>query len=143
MRALFDVNAAVHLIYGSYEHHLEMRRLAAFLLGSDDGSILFNASSLNELYYILRHNPKVELRLDHHSSIKTLRSLVSRCELIETTADVVQTALRSDEPDYEDAVVRAAAETAAADAIITYDRKAFRLSPIPSLTAGEAMARFR
>lgn len=53
---------------------------------------------------------------------------------------VIFNALDSDEPDYEDGLIRAAAEALQVDALITYDKKAFKYSSIPSMTAEEAAA---
>ena len=57
--------------------------------------------------------------------------------LAPTDARVVRAALVSDEPDYEDAIVRACAELNQVDALVSYDKKAFRGSPVPKITAHE------
>ena len=49
-------------------------------------------------------------------------------------------ALASDEPDFEDGMVRACAEHEGATVIITRDKKAFTASAIPALPAAEFLA---
>ena len=58
------------------------------------------------------------------------------------TGPLVFEALDSNEPDYEDGLIRGTAEALQVDAIISYDKKAFRSSFVPKLTAGEALSLF-
>lgn len=137
MRVFLDVSALAHLIYEGYEHHAAVSKLIAKVFGNATGCLLVNASSLNELYYLLRHNSRKEMRVGHSAAISIITSLLSHFDLVGTTEQVVQAALTSDEPDYEDAVVRAAAELSCSDVVITYDKKAFKNSSVPSMTAEE------
>lgn len=137
MRVFLDVNALAHLIYEGYEHHAAVSALVTKVLGNPTGCLLVNASSLNELYYLLRHNSQREIRVSHPAAIAIIAGLLARFDIVGTTEQVVRAALISDEPDYEDAVVRAAAEASCSDVIITYDKKAFSRSSVPSMAAEE------
>ena len=52
---------------------------------------------------------------------------------VDLKASYAKTALESDEPDFEDGLVRAAAETEGAFAIITRDVRAFGGSAVPAM----------
>lgn len=138
MRVLLDVNAVVALVYASYDAHDDVRELVRRLVASGSRP-LFNVSSMNELYYVMRHHARPELRLSHKEAIARLDVVTRLVELVDTTADMCRAAIESDEPDYEDAVVRAAAERRRCEAIVTYDRAAFRGSKVRRLTASEAL----
>lgn len=58
--------------------------------------------------------------------------------LVDLTGRTVIQAVGSDEPDYEDALVRIAAESLQVDAIISYDKKALWASRVPKLDVDEA-----
>ena len=57
-------------------------------------------------------------------------------------ASYAKAALDSDEPDFEDGLVRAAAETEAAFAIITRDAQAFKTSSVPAMSAARYLELF-
>lgn len=101
-----------------------------------DRALYVLSSSLNEVYYALH---------SHYMSEKDARAAIATAadvfELVSLTNQIVRAALGSDEPDYEDGLVRAAAEALAVDAIVTYDRRAFRNSPVPAIPASEALQR--
>ena len=61
-------------------------------------------------------------------------------EVVELTLCVVDDALCSNEPDYEDALVRAAAENVRCDYIVSRDEKAFRASCCKRVDARQALA---
>jgi predicted nucleic acid-binding protein len=52
-------------------------------------------------------------------------------------AEVCHMALRSDEPDFEDGIIRACAELNGADFIVTHDREAFAHSTVRSVSDAE------
>ncbi len=62
-------------------------------------------------------------------------------DLVDLTGLLVYSALDSNEADYEDGLIRAAAEALQVDAIVSYDKKAFKGSCIPRKTAAEVRAR--
>ena len=76
---------------------------------------------------------------DEATARRSIALIAEVFDLVDLSGLLVWDAIDSDEPDYEDGLIRAAAEALHVDAIITYDRKAFRNSPIPKLTAQEAI----
>ncbi len=59
-----------------------------------------------------------------------------------TRYDYPIAALDSNEPDYEDGLIRSTAEALQVDAIISYDKKAFHKSFTPKYTASGAQGHF-
>lgn len=129
----FDANALVYWVYPGSPFHEEMSTLLRRIV-SDKGRIYALSSSLNEIYYALHAHfmPESDARA-------SLCDIADVFDLVDLTGVFVLQALESNEPDYEDGTVRVAAEALQVDAIITYDKKAFRSSFIPKMTAREAL----
>ena len=81
-----------------------------------------------------------------HTSIEeareSLRDIVDTFDLIDLTGLFVHESIDSDEPDYEDGLIRVAAEELQVEAIISYDKAAFKNSFVPKMTAQEALVAF-
>lgn len=100
------------------------------------GAVYALTSSLNEIYYALyRHYMSEE---DARASIREIAEVF---DLVDLTGLLVYSALDSNEADYEDGLIRAAAEALQVDAVVSYDKKAFKGSYIPRKTAAEVLAR--
>ena len=130
---LFDTNALVYWVYKDAPEHESITHLLreAFL---QNASVYALTSSLNDVYYSLRR---------HYTSEKiaraSVRDIAEVFDLVDLTGPFVFESLDSSEPDYEDGLIRAAAEALQVDAIISYDMKAFEKSFIPKMTAQEAL----
>lgn len=92
--------------------------------------------SLKDVYYIL----------SKYSNEAEARGFIKNALVLFDTVTVDQElciqAANSDEPDFEDGIVRACAETAGVDFIISRDAAAFRKSPIKRLSAEEYLRLF-
>lgn len=130
---LFDSNALIYWVYPDSPHHDEVSDLLHRAL-TEGVSVYALSSSLNEIYYALHRHYMTEA--DARDSIREIAEVF---DLVDLTGLLVFDALDSDEPDYEDGLVRAAAEALQVDAIVSYDKKAFRGSVIPALTAQAAL----
>ena len=133
---LLDTNALIYSVCVESEHYEDVHRLLRTAITSDN-SIYILASSLNEVYYVLQRHYMTEA--DARSAIRNVANTFS---LIDLTGIFVFESIDSDEPDYEDGLIRAAAEALQVDAIISYDKAAFKQSPIPKMTAPEALSAF-
>lgn len=89
------------------------------------------ASSLKDFYYIARRDMDEELRR------RWLELFNKACYVPVMDQAVVALALESDEPDFEDGLLRAVAELERADYIISRDVDAFLNSEIPKITSTE------
>ena len=134
---LLDSNALVYWLYPGSPFNGDVSSfLREALVRDHDVYVL--SSCLNEVYYALHSHYMGERAA--RSSIAIVADVLT---LVDLTREVVDAALASDEPDYEDGLVRAVAEAFEVDAIITYDRKAFRGSSVAKRTAAEALADLR
>lgn len=133
---LFDANALIYSACTSSPFHDEVRQLQCAIAKSR-GRAHALASSLNEVYYVLHRHYTNEA--DARSAI---RDIAETFDLVDLTGLLVFEAIDSDEPDYEDGLIRVAAEELQLDAIISYDKAAFRSSFIPKMTASEACKEF-
>lgn len=100
---------------------------------SERGDVLctVSATSLNDVYYVSRRFMTEEQRRGW------LAFFLDAFDVAAPTADVCRRALASDEPDFEDGIIRALAEAWGASYIISRDERAFTSSPIPRVSAGE------
>lgn len=89
------------------------------------------ATSLKDFYYVLT---KASTEQDAR---KYLAALLDFFEIVPIDMSLCKIALASNEPDFEDGLVRAAAESASVDFIISRDVSAFERSHIKRLTAQE------
>lgn len=129
---LFDANALVYWVYPGSPYHDDVSELLHQQL-AEKGSVYALSSSLNEIYYALHTH-----YMSEEDARACIRDIAEVFDLVELTGPLVFEALDSDEPDYEDGLIRAAAEALQVDAIISYDKKAFVGSFVPKLTAREA-----
>ena len=94
------------------------------------------APSLKDFYYLLRGDYSEQERRDW------LRVFVRAFDVEPLDVEICATALDSDEPDYEDGCIRAIAERAQVDFIITRDKRAFARSWVKSYSAREFLELF-
>ena len=131
---LFDSNALVYWVYPDSPFNGEV---SDFLLEALSGknSVYALTSSLNEIYYALHRH-----YMSEPCARESIRDIAHVFDLVDLTGALVFDSLDSDEPDYEDGLIRAAAESLQVDALVTYDKKAFRHSAVPTVTAAQALA---
>lgn len=129
-KVVVDTNVVLDYLSASRPCHFEAVDLFCEALETGDFEAYILAGSLKDIYCIMcrayRNPALVKQRLD------AFRKFVRVYDL---TGEVLDAAFASDEPDLEDAIVRASAEIMGARAIITRDVKAFRGSTIPSMDA--------
>lgn len=133
---LFDTNALIYWIHPDSSFHEEALCLVeeAYINRS---TICALSSSLNDVYYILCRHYMTE-----EEARESLRDIVDTFDLIDLTGLFVHESIDSDEPDYEDGLIRVAAEELQVEAIISYDKAAFKNSFVPKMTAQEALVAF-
>lgn len=130
---LFDTNALIYWVHKEAPYHSDVTRLMETLL-EKDCSLLALASSLSDIYYALCRNYTTE-----EIARNSILIIAKNFDLIDLAGSFVFEAIESDEPDYEDGLIRAAAKALEVDAIISYNKRAFEHSYIPRLTAQEAL----
>ena len=127
---LFDTNVLLDaIVEGRPESHEAWDVLCRCNGGGDLGMV--TSGSLKDAYYVLcRYGKEAEAR----QAVKTLMELlviapmgVEECEL----------SIHSNEPDFEDGLVRACAELNNVDFILTRDATAYRASKVRAMTCSE------
>lgn len=130
---LFDTNALVYWVHAGSAFHEDVSALVRKMI-REDSAVYALTSSLNDVHYIMRRQYANE-----EEAREAVRDIAETFDLVDLAGPFVFAALDSDEPNYEDGVIRTAAEALQVSAIISYDRKAFRDSLIPRKTAGEML----
>lgn len=130
---LFDANALVYWVNPTSPYNGEVSQMLQHALEANY-TVYALGSSLSDVYYALHSH-----YTDEPTARRSIELIAEIFDLVDLTGLFVWKSIRSNEPDYEDGLIRAAAEALEVDAIISYDKKAFRNSPIPKLIAQEAM----
>lgn len=134
LRIFFDTNALIDYIVASRPQHEPVKKLVMTVAKNGDMPIIL-ASSLKDVYCICcRHYG------DEATARMAIRNLRAAFEVLNLSTELVDTALDSDEPDFEDGLIRAGAESSGCSYIISRDVKAFRSSSCRRLSPIEALA---
>lgn len=106
---------------------------AALRFAAENGYDCFVwAAAATDIFYILRRSLQSAEQAKAHMS--SLSQLVNYADVLSSD---VHTALMSEMPDFEDAVVDAVAERIKADHILTRNTKDFAGSKVPAVTPAE------
>ena len=105
-----------------------------FAYGASTGYV--SALSLKDVYYVLSKYA------DEPSARAFIQATMYLFEVLPVNAVTCRTATHSDEPDFEDGLIRACAEHAGVDYIISRDEKAFAKSPIKRLSPQQYLDEF-
>lgn len=145
VRYLLDTNIWLYYFLGenAYKHEI----MDLITSGQDDGvDILFTPTTAKDLFYVL---PRALRRAGAIGPDETMSSIAWGCleRMFELATPAPQSAaechiartLRSTIPDFEDAMIIAAAETAGADYIVTLDKELLR--DMPEVCVDPARAR--
>jgi predicted nucleic acid-binding protein len=112
---------------------------------ADDAALLFEQAEHGNISVVLCGTTITTI---HHIAAKTIGArkakraigrLLSLCEIAPVGRSVLEDALAAEFPDFEDAVLAAAARSAGADAIVSRNAKDFRKAGIPIYDAAQAV----
>ena len=133
--ALIDTNIILDAAMPERAHHLH-----AFMLLDEIAygnlKAYIAASSLKDVYYILTKYSA------ESSAREYIRSMLDVFSVLPADAQTCAVAAFSNEPDFEDGLIRACAEQANIDFIISRDDEAFRKSKVRKLSAQEYIELF-
>lgn len=97
--------------------------------------LFISAVSYNNIYYILKQ------RLSHQQTIRVLNSLHEWTHTIDVTGKIIDSALKSDFSDFEDAIQHSCAKSIPQiGMIVTRDTKDFRKSDVAVANPAEAIS---
>ncbi|MDF7665364.1 PIN domain-containing protein [Bifidobacterium sp. ESL0745] len=98
---------------------------------SHEPNVAVCAGSLKDAYYISRRDlPETKRR-------NWMRRFIDAFEILPIDNAICKTAVDSDEPDFEDGIIRACAERWQADCLVSRDVKAFLNSSVPKISSDE------
>lgn len=129
-RILLDINILLDSVIPNRPQHDEALALLRWCNGSGDYGFAA-ATSFNDAYYILCR------AYSEATAREALENLLGLVAVAPVSAEECDRSLRSNEPDFENGLVRACAELNGADFIITRDEDAFVGSKVKSVTAKE------
>lgn len=129
-RILLDTNILLDSIIPNRPQHDEALALLKWCNGSGDHGFAA-ATSFNDAYYILCRAYSEAIARE------ALENLLGLVAVAPVSAEECDRSLRSNEPDFEDGLIRACAELNGADFIVTRDRDAFAGGKVRSVTAKE------
>jgi len=129
-RILLDTNILLDSVIPNRPQHDEALALLRWCNGSGDYGFAA-ATSFNDAYYILCR------AYSEATAREALENLLGLVAVAPVSAEECDRSLRSNEPDFENGLVRACAELNGADFIITRDEDAFVGSKVKSVTAKE------
>lgn len=129
-RILLDTNILLDSVIPNRPQHDEALALLKWCNGSGDYGFAA-ATSFNDAYYVLCR------AYDEVIAREALENLLGLVAVAPVSAEECDRSLRSNEPDFEDGLIRACAELNGADFIVTRDRDAFAGGKVRSATAKE------
>ncbi|MBR2836073.1 MAG: PIN domain-containing protein [Coriobacteriales bacterium] len=127
-RLLFDTNAMLDVVMPGRPLHQETLEVLKLCNGAGDLGMTASLS-LKDVYYVL------ERAYDKETAQKAIDYLMDLLVICPVSAEECHMSLQSNEPDFEDGLIRAVAELEGADFIITRDKKAFAKSKVKSVDA--------
>lgn len=135
-KVLVDTNVLLDFLSLDRSAHEQTAAALRACMESSDARVYVCAGSLKDAYYIYGRHYGSEK--DARRKIQLVRNAF---ELLDLTSVLVDQALASDEPDFEDGLIRAAAESVRADGIFSRDEGAFLGGSIRRMTAAEVIER--
>ena len=126
MKALLDTN----ILIDAYVATRPLHKYANILLEErtfGEVNIYICSLSLKDVYYILcKIKPEPEVR-------KVISNIFTVATVLNVDEEILKDAISSDEPDFEDGIIRACAESNNLDFIITRDEQAYQGSRVRSM----------
>jgi predicted nucleic acid-binding protein len=134
--AVLDTNVLIDFLDdGRPEHQTAVDLFAALIDSGVD--LCLPASALTDVYYVVRRTA------GDLTARRAVATLVEAVTVLAVDAEICRAALTSDEPDFEDGVVRACAESIGAHWLVTRDQAAFAHSRVPPTSPGELLNRLQ
>lgn len=130
-RLMLDTNILLDALVDSRPESKEARIVLGRCSGGGDFGMAAS-TSFKDVYYIARRR-----YWDESTARKVTQEIMGCVAVAPVSAEECDEAMRSGEPDFEDAIIRVCAELNDADYIITRDAGAYKGCRVPALTAAE------
>ncbi len=132
INVVLDTNVIIDLLDEERPEHGTAGVLIDRILAAD-GALRLAATSLKDLYYVLSRCGGEPL------ARRAVEAVMATMTILPVDDECCHRALRGSEPDFEDGLVRAAAEIARADYLVTRDRRAFAGSRVPRISPADLL----
>ncbi len=132
---IVDTNILIDAAVPDREHHNEAMLFEDEVAYSGMQSYIA-ATSLKDAYYLIKSATDEVFAREYVQCLMRLYSVAA------VDATVCEDAARSNEPDFEDGIIRSCAEGLGVDYIVSRDENAFGHSPIKKMTAQEYLDEF-
>ena len=138
-KLLVDTNILLDYCDTNRPEHESARLLVEKAAEDSSVSLVASIGSYKDAYYILRRLYRSEPEARH-----VIARLMDDAgiEPVDLLARYGKEAIASNEPDFENGLIRASAENESVAAIISRDSEAFSHSPVQCMDAGEALKKF-
>ena len=137
-RIFCDTNILLDIYDPNRKHHGDAIALLWYCTDeTENAELIASITSFKDAYYILSRLYKDEA-LARDSIQRIMGVLVKPVDMLSAYGSE---ALRSNEPDFEDGLIRICAEHEHAAVIITRDAKAFASSTVPAMSAAAFLSR--
>lgn len=127
---LFDTTILLDALDRSRPECVEAREVLSLCNGGGDLGLVCSGA-LKDVYHILGK------MWDEPTARRCVSDLMGLLVIVPIGAEECDLAMRSGEPDFEDGIVRAAAELEGVDFILTRSKSAFQNSKVRSVTCAE------
>lgn len=129
-RLLLDTNILLDYIVPDRPHSSAAATLV-HMAGAESLTIFVTPSSLKDMYCIARKY------IDEQTARQYIELFLDLFAILSVGQETCELAAQSDEPDFEDGLIRAVAENNSIDFIITRDRAAFQRSTVRSMSSDD------
>ena len=134
-KILLDTNILLDILVTDRPEHQYAKQLVEHLIEREHQGFICSVS-LKDTYYVARkYFPEQAVRA-------FIRSAIEGFEILPIGSQECIVSITSDEPDFEDGLIRAAAEINHIDFLITRNAAAFANSPVKSMTARQYLSQF-
>ncbi len=134
MKVLIDTNVILDVLTKREPHYQSSASFLKLCGGRITGCL--SASQTTDIFYMLRrsgHSPDTAKGI--------LKNLTGHIKVLDIASADVSSALSSDMPDYEDALLAFGAKRHKAEYIVTRNEKDFLLSPVPAIAPKTLLGR--
>jgi len=135
MRVLVDTNIIIDFLEEREPFYKNSYRIIQLGLEGEIETIM-SAGAVKDVYYLIKRFLKDDVKA--RESVFVISNYI---KIVNTTAEDITSAIILYMPDFEDALIAAAARREKADYIITRNEGDFKNSPIPAITPEELLER--
>ena len=135
MKVLIDTNVVIDVLEKREPFYVNSYRIIQNGLEGVMETIM-SAGAVKDVYYLIKQFLKDDVKA--RESVFLISNYI---KVVNTTAEDVTNAIILHMPDFEDALIAAAAKREKADYIITRNENDFRNSPVPAITPEEFLER--